>query len=205
MQKTFGYARVSSKEQNLDRQLEEFSKLGIEERNIFIDKASGKDLNRDNYKTLKAVLREGDTLIIKSLDRLSRNYYDLANEWKFLTNTLKVNIRVIDMPILDTNNDNELINKVITDIVFNLLSYVSETERKTIKERQRAGIDIAKKKNKHLGRPCMQYPKTWNAYYTKWKAKEISTKDCILALGLKRSTFYKLVKSHEMKICLLQK
>ena len=101
--KTFAYARVSSKEQNLDRQLLEFTKLGIEERNIFVDKASGKDLNRDSYNALKNILREGDTLVIKSLDRLSRNYYDLANEWKFLTSILKVNIQVIDMPILNTD------------------------------------------------------------------------------------------------------
>ena len=192
--KIFAYARVSSKEQNLDRQLLEFTKLGIDERNIFVDKASGKDLNRDSYNALKNILREGDTLVIKSLDRLSRNYYDLANEWKFLTSILKVNIQVIDMPILNTDNDNELINKVITDIVFNLLSFISENERKTIKERQKAGIEIAKSKGKHLGRPRKIYPDNWNNEYTKWKLKQISTKECILNLGLKRSTFYKLVK-----------
>ena len=143
--KIFGYARVSSKEQNEERQLVAFKEYGIDERDIYIDKQSGKDFNRENYITLKHILRENDLLVIKSIDRLGRNYNQIIDEWKDITKNIKADIVVIEMPLLDTRKNKDLLGTFISDLVLQILSYVAEQERTFIKQRQKEGITNAKK------------------------------------------------------------
>lgn len=202
MEKIFGYARVSSKEQNLDRQIEELIKYGVEERDIIVDKQSGKDFNRSGYKTLKDnLLRNGDTLVIKELDRLGRNMEQIKVEWKDLEES-GVNLVVIDSPILNTVGKTDLEKRLISNIVFELLSYMSEKERLKIKQRQAEGIRIAKDKGRRFGRPAIEYPENWKEVYDKWINKEITAVMAMYELSLKKNTFYKLVKQfqNDMKI-----
>ena len=197
MEKIFGYARVSSKDQNLDRQIEELIKYGVEERDIIVDKQSGKDFNRNGYKTLKYnLLRNGDTLVIKELDRLGRNMEQIKVEWKELED-VGVNLVVIDNPILNTAGKTDLEKKLISNIVFELLSYMSEKERLKIKQRQAEGIKIAKEKGKKFGRPKVGYPDNWEEVYTRWLNKEITAVVAMYELNLKKNTFYKLVKQFQ--------
>ena len=197
MEKIFGYARVSSKDQNLDRQIEELIKYGVEERDIIVDKQSGKDFNRNGYKTLKYnLLRNGDTLVIKELDRLGRNMEQIKVEWKELED-VGVNLVVIDNPILNTAGKTDLEKKLISNIVFELLSYMSEKERLKIKQRQAEGIKIAKEKGKKLGRPKVGYPDNWEEVYNRWLNKEITAVVAMYELNLKKNTFYKLVKQFQ--------
>lgn len=197
MEKIFGYARVSSKDQNLDRQIEELIKYGVEERDIIVDKQSGKDFNRNGYKTLKYnLLRNGDTLVIKELDRLGRNMEQIKVEWKELED-VGVNLVVIDNPILNTAGKTDLEKKLISNIVFELLSYMSEKERLKIKQRQAEGIKIAKEKGKKFGRPKVGYPDNWEEVYNRWVNKEITAVVAMYELNLKKNTFYKLVKQFQ--------
>ena len=197
MEKIFGYARVSSKDQNLDRQIEELIKYGVEERDIIVDKQSGKDFNRNGYKTLKYnLLRNGDTLVIKELDRLGRNMEQIKVEWKELED-VGVNLVVIYNPILNTAGKTDLEKKLISNIVFELLSYMSEKERLKIKQRQAEGIKIAKEKGKKLGRPKVGYPDNWEEVYNRWLNKEITAVVAMYELNLKKNTFYKLVKQFQ--------
>ena len=197
MEKIFGYARVSSKDQNLDRQIEELIKYGVEERDIIVDKQSGKDFNRNGYKTLKYnLLRNGDTLVIKELDRLGRNMEQIKVEWKELED-VGVNLVVIDNPILNTAGKTDLEKKLISNIVFELLSYMSEKERLKIKQRQAEGIKIAKEKGKKFGRPKVGYPDKWEEVYNRWLNKEITAVVAMYELNLKKNTFYKLVKQFQ--------
>ena len=195
--KTFGYCRVSSQEQNEDRQLESMLNLGINERDIFIDKCSGKNFDRPQYNALKLQLREGDILVIKSIDRLGRNYKQICEEWRDITKDIKANIKVIDMPILDTTKKDGLISEVISDIVLQLLSYVAEQERAFIKQRQAEGIKIAKEKGKHLGKPPIQYPDNWIDVYKIWKQGEITAREAMKRTNLKPTSFYKLAKNYK--------
>ncbi|MFB5839191.1 recombinase family protein [Clostridioides difficile] len=197
--KTYGYVRVSTKEQNTDRQIEVLKRYGIKDRDILVDKASGKDFNRPSYQALKeSMLRAGDTLVIKELDRLGRNMEMIKKEWQELNN-LGVNIVVIDTPILNTTNKSSLEKNLISDIVFNLLSYMAEKERLKIKQRQREGIELLKAKNngKGIGRPKINYPSNWSEIYKSWKDKEITAKKAMEQLELKKSTFYKLIQNWE--------
>lgn len=197
MEKIFGYARVSSKDQNLDRQIEELIKYGVEERDIIVDKQSGKDFNRNGYKTLKYnLLRNGDTLVIKELDRLGRNMEQIKVEWKELED-VGVNLVVIDNPILNTAGKTDLDKNLISNIVFELLSYMSEKERLKIKQRQAEGIKIAKEKGKKFGRPKVGYPDNWEEVYNRWLNKEITAVVAMYELNLKKNTFYKLVKQFQ--------
>lgn len=197
MEKIFGYARVSSKDQNLDRQIEELIKYGVEERDIIVDKQSGKDFNGNGYKTLKYnLLRNGDTLVIKELDRLGRNMEQIKVEWKELED-VGVNLVVIDNPILNTAGKTDLEKKLISNIVFELLSYMSEKERLKIKQRQAEGIKIAKEKGKKFGRPKVGYPDNWEEVYNRWLNKEITAVVAMYELNLKKNTFYKLVKQFQ--------
>mgnify|MGYP004715685559 FL=1 len=140
------------------RQLEAMLDLGISERDIFVDKCSGKNFDRPQYQSLKVQLREGDVLVIKSIDRLGRNYKQICEEWREITREIKANIKVLDMPVLDTTRTEGLIGEVISDIVLQLLSYVAEQERAFIKQRQAEGIKLAKEKGKRLGKPPIEYP-----------------------------------------------
>lgn len=193
--KIFGYARVSSKEQNEERQLVAFKEYGIDERDIYIDKQSGKDFNRENYITLKHILRENDLLVIKSIDRLGRNYNQIIDEWKDITKNIKADIVVIDMPLLDTRKNKDLLGTFISDLVLQILSYVAEQERTFIKQRQKEGITNAKNNGVKFGRPRIEKPQDFDIVVSRWKNKEIKSKEAMELLGLKPNTFYNMVHS----------
>ena len=195
--KTFAYCRVSSTDQNEDRQVEAMLELGINERDIFIDKCSGKDFDRPQYQALKLQLREGDVLVIKSIDRLGRNYKQICEEWREIVRDIKANIKVVDMPILDTTRTDGLIGEVISDIVLQLLGYVAEQERAFIKQRQAEGIKLAKEKGKRLGKPPIQYPENWKDVYPIWKSASITAREAMKRLSLKPTSFYKLAKNYK--------
>lgn len=197
----FGYARVSSKEQNLDRQIEELKKYVVNERNIITDKASGKNFERDGYKSLKTFAREGDEIYIKSLDRLGRNKDQIKDELKEFKDR-GIIVRVLDVPTTLMNlsqfgDMQKAIFDMINNVLIEVLGTIAEQERNTIKARQREGIDIAKAKGKHLGRPKATYPKNFELYYSQWKKEDITAVKAMELLGLKRTTFYKLVKEFE--------
>lgn len=206
IKQTYGYARVSTIDQNLDRQLQQLHEAGINNRYILTDKASGKDFNRPAYNSLigtektMPILREGDLLVICSLDRLGRNYTEVKEQWEYITKTLKADIRVLDMPLLDTSKSNgDLDTRFIADLVLQILSYTAEKERINIKARQRQGIDVALSKGVKFGRPAIEYPENWEQVYTSWKKGEITAKKSMELLSLKRGTFYNLVKKYEEK------
>lgn len=192
--KVFAYARVSSKEQNEERQLVAFKNYGIDERDIYIDKQSGKDFNREQYNTLKHILRENDLLVIKSIDRLGRNYEMIVSEWKDITKNIKADIVVIDMPLLDTRQNKDLLGTFISDLVLQILGYVAEQERTFIKQRQKEGILVAKNKGVKFGRPKIEKPQDFDIVVNRWKNKEIKSKEAMELLGLKPNTFYNMVK-----------
>lgn len=197
--KIYGYARVSSREQNLDRQIQALREYVQDERNIIVDKASGKDFNREGYNSLKnTLLRAGDTLVIKELDRLGRDYEGLKREWSELISR-GIQIVVIDTPMLNTANKSELEVKLISNIVLELISYLAEKERKKIKQRQREGIDRAKIKGVRFGRPKVEVPSNFIEVYQIWESNDITAVEAMKKLGLKRSTFYKLVQVYEAK------
>ncbi len=195
--KVFGYARVSSKEQNEERQINAFKDFNIDERDIYVDKQSGKDFNRENYLILKHILRENDLLVIKSIDRLGRNYNMIIEEWKDITKNIKADIVVIDMPLLDTRNNKDLLGTFISDLVLQILSYVAEQERSFIKLRQKEGIENALKKGVKFGRPKIEKPSNYDEVMSKWKDKKIKSKEAMELLGLKNNTFYNLIKNSQ--------
>lgn len=191
----YGYVRVSTKEQNIDRQLVEMYAQGLNDKTIFIDKQSGKDFERDEYQKLKKKLKSGDLLIIKSIDRLGRNYDMIIDEWRTLVNDMNVDIQVLDMPLLDTRTEGKnLVGKFISDIVLQILSFVAENERENIKKRQAEGIRIAKEKGKHLGRPKLKLPKNFTIIANQYKKKEITLAEALSSLKMNRSNFYKKLK-----------
>ena len=188
----YGYVRVSTKEQNIDRQLVEMYAQGLNDETIYIDKQSGKNFERDEYQKLKQKLKRGDLLIIKSIDRLGRNYDMIIDEWRTIVNDMNVDIKVLDMPLLDTRTEGKnLVGKFISDIVLQILSFVAENERENIRKRQAEGIRIAKEKGKHLGRPKMKLPKNFSKIATQYKHKEISLSFALSSLKMNRSSFYK--------------
>lgn len=197
----FMYVRCSAKDQNEARQVEMAKNLGIDDRHIFIEKASGKDFDREVYQGMKnATLREGDVLYIASLDRLGRNYEGIVAEWKSLTNEIGVDIVVLDMPILDTRKNKDLLGTLISDLVLQLLSYVAETEREKIKTRQAEGIAIAKAEGKYKGRKPVEVDKyEFAKLYSEVEAGERTNKYVMDKMGLKRNTYYKLVEEFKTK------
>lgn len=201
--RTYGYGRVSSKDQNEARQISALLEVGIPERDIYIDKASGKDFKRENYLLLRdRILREGDLLVVLSIDRLGRNYGEILEEWRNITQVIKADIKVLDMPLLDTraNAHDKLDSRFISDLVLQILSYVAEKERSNIKKRQEQGIACAKAAGIHLGRPKATYPDNFEAVYSSWKSKDITAKKAMEEMGgLKPTTFYKLVSQYEAK------
>ncbi|MCI8588379.1 MAG: recombinase family protein [Bacilli bacterium] len=172
--KIFSYTRVSSKEQNEERQLVAFKEFGIDERDIYIDKQSGKDFDRKQFHILKNVLRENDLLVIKSIDRLGRNYNMIMDEWKDITKNIKADILAIDMPLLDTRNNKDLLGTFISDLVLQVLSYVAEQERTFIKQRQKEGISNALNNGVKFGRPKKENPQNFDNVVSRWKNKEIT-------------------------------
>ena len=193
-QRTYYYARVSSKEQNLDRQLAAFAALGAQERDIITDKESGKDLDRTGYTALKtALLRRGDTLVIKSLDRLSRNKTDIKNELQFFKEN-GIRLKVLDLPttLIEYPAGQEWVLDMVNNILVEVLSSIAQQERETIRQRQAEGIAAAKAKGKRFGRPKAQKPYNWDEVIAHWKAGEITAVEAMRQTGIKRSTFYKL-------------
>jgi len=196
-QKKFGYVRVSSKDQNVGRQIESLESIGIEERDIFIDKQSGKSFEREMYQTLKNMLREGDVLYIHSLDRLGRNKQGILDEWNDITKNIKADIVVLDMPLLDTTKNKDSLGTFISDLVLQILSWIAEDERERINKRQREGIDLAVKNGVKLGRPEIQITDEFISAYDRWKAGEIKAVEAMKETGLTKPTFYRLVKKYE--------
>jgi DNA invertase Pin-like site-specific DNA recombinase len=195
--KKFGYVRVSSKDQNEGRQIESMKEQGIEERDIFIDKQSGKDFERNDYQLMKRSLRAGDVLYIHSLDRFGRNKDDILNEWQEITKSIKADIVVLDMPLLDTSKYKDSMGSFISDLVLQILSWMAQEERERIRKRQREGIDVALKKGVQFGRPKVEPTDEFHKAYGKWKGGEITATAAIDEAGMKRTTFYKLVKQVE--------
>ena len=196
MNRTFYYARVSSYEQNLDRQLEAFRKLGADKRDIITDKQSGKSLDRPGYQALKtAMLRSGDTLVVKSLDRLSRNKTDIKNELQFFKDN-GIRLKVIDLPttMMELPEGQEWVFEMVNNILIEVLGTIAEQERETIRRRQREGIDAAKSRGKHLGRPSTKKPENWDEVLSLWRSGEITSNEARKRLRMKKAAFYKTLK-----------
>lgn len=198
-QNLLAYARVSTKHQKEDRQIEAIQNFGVKPENIFTDKASGKDFNREEYQLLKQILKrtKNNVLVIKSIDRLGRNYQEIQKEWRELTQELQTDIVVLDMPILDTRQYKDLLGNFISDLVLQVLSFVAENERNNIKSRQREGIKIAQAKGTKFGRPKIELPPNFEEEYTKWKNNQQTAKTTMEHLNLKRTNFYNLVSKYE--------
>ena len=205
----FGYVRVSSADQNEERQLQDLKNAGVDERNIFVDKVSGKTFERENYKAMINRLREGDLVVVASLDRLGRSYTEIQKQWSYITQTIKADIKILDMPLLDTSTAAENVDRrFIADLVLQILCYTAEKERENIRKRQRQGIDImpivygqrvSAKTGRPTGRPRAVKPDNWNEIYTSWKNKEITAVKAMEVLNLKPNTFYKFVKNENVK------
>ena len=188
-EKQYGYIRVSSKEQNEDRQRIAMLAFGVEEKNIILDKQSGKDFARAGYQRLLRKLKPKDILVIKSIDRLGRNYNEILEQWRVLTKEKQVAIVVLDMPLLDTRQGRDLTGVLISDIVLQLLSYVAETEREFIRQRQAEGIEAAKKRGVKFGRAPKKRPAEFEIIRAVWERGEISARSAAKQLGISHSTF----------------
>lgn len=196
----YGYVRVSSTTQNVERQTEEMARLEIPNENVFIDKQSGKDFNRENYQILRAKIKKGDLLIIKSIDRLGRNYKMILDEWYYITKVVECDVFVIDMPLLDTRSTPQnLVGRFIADIVLQILSFVAETERENIKSRQAEGIRIAKEKGVHMGRPKLVLPDNFEYILQLYLAKEITCNNAAKMANMPISTFFKYLNLERKK------
>lgn len=193
----YGYARVSTREQNEERQLVALKRFGIDERHIYVDKQSGKDFNRKNYRKLLRMMKEEDTLVIKSIDRLGRNYDEILEQWRKITKEKKAAIVVLDMPLLDTRKSRDLTGTLIADIVLQLLSYVAQTERDFIKQRQAEGIAIAMEKGVKFGRRPKEKPEDFMMVLNLWKEKQISARNAGKKLGITHQTFLRWAKEYE--------
>ncbi len=193
----FGYIRVSSKDQNEGRQLEAMRKMGINERDIYLDKQSGKNFERANYQLLKRVIRKGDILYIHSLDRFGRNKEEILQEWNDLTKNIEADIVVLDMPLLDTTQYKDSMGTFIADLVLQILSWMAEEERERIRKRQREGIDLALQNGIQFGRPTVFVSEEFKEVYRKWKARELTAVQAMQEAGVKKTSFYKLVKALE--------
>ena len=194
----YGYVRVSTITQNIGRQMEEMYKLGLNDECIFVDKQSGKDFDRTSYKILKSKLRPGDLVIIKSIDRLGRNYDMIINEWQDITKVIEADIYVIDFPLLDTRVEGKnLIGKFISDIVLQVLSFVAQNERENIRKRQAEGIRLAKENGIHMGRPKYILPGNFEKVVRMYHNKEITNVSALEILNMKRGTFFKYSKLYK--------
>ena len=185
----YGYVRVSTREQNEDRQMLAMERFGVERRNIFLDKQSGQDFNRPRYRGLLRRMREGDVLVIKSIDRLGRNYEEILEQWRCITREKKAAIVVLDMPLLDTRRSRDLTGTLIADIVLQLLSYVAQTEREFIHQRQAEGIAAAKARGVKFGRPYKELPAGFQEVKARWERGELSARAAGKELRIAHSTF----------------
>ena len=188
--KEYGYVRVSSLDQNEERQMVEMRKLGIAEENIYKDKQSGKDFNRPMYQKLLRKLKKGDVLYILSIDRLGRNYEEIQSQWRFLTREKEVDVSVIDMPLLDTRRGKDLMGTFLADIVLQVLSFVAQNEREFIRKRQEEGIAAARARGVRFGRPPIPLPAEFCAAHTAWRAHKLSLREAADACHMKPTTFH---------------
>lgn len=193
----YGYMRVSSKEQNEDRQKIALTEMGVPENNIYMDKQSGKDFERTQYKRLLRKLNENSVLYIKSIDRLGRNYGELNEQWRIITKEKKADIVVIDMPLLDTRREKNLLGTFISDVVLALLSYVAENERTNIKQRQAEGIAAAKARGVKFGRPPLPIPENFYQMHKDWRAGKITIEEAAKACNMCPKTFYSKAVKYE--------
>ena len=198
---TYAYARVSARDQNLDRQIAAFEEFGVERNHIFSDKKSGKDFERKGYKRLLRKLKAGDLLVIKSIDRLGRNYDRIISEWTYITNTLGADILVLDMPLLDTRAKTDtLVGRFLSDVVLQVLSFVAQNERENIKARQAEGIRIAKQKGVKFGRPARTYSEHFLSVASDFLEKRVSSREAASELGISRENFYYHVKKIKSRL-----
>lgn len=191
MYRSFGYVRVSSKDQNVERQLVAMKPLKIPEKNLYVEKISGKDFDRPQYQRLLKNLKEEDVLYVKSIDRLGRNYEDIIEQWRFITKEIGADIVVLDMPLLDTRKGKDLVGTLIADIVLQLLSFVAQSERESIRQRQAEGIAVAKARGVRFGRRSLKIPKSFEKVYWQWKKNEISAREASRRLNVDFKTFKK--------------
>lgn len=203
LNRVFGYVRVSSADQNEGRQLIELQKKNVPVKNIYMDKLSGKDFNRPQYKKMVSRLRKGDILYILSIDRLGRNYEDIQSQWRLLTKDIGIDICVIDMPLLDTRNGKDLMGTFIADLVLQILSFVAQSERENIRKRQAQGIAAAKAKGIHMGRPAKEAPGNFALLIHQWEHNKISLDSVLKECNMSKSTFYRRLR--EYKIASLHK
>lgn len=199
MGRVYGYVRVSSMDQNEDRQLIALEEREVPWENIFVDKQSGSDFERPQYKKLVEELREGDLLYVLSIDRLGRDYEEIQRQWRILTKEIGVDICVIDMPLLDTRNGKDLMGTFIADLVLQILSFVAESERLNIRKRQAEGIAAAKRKGVAFGRPPLKEPDNFSQIVSSWEKRSISFEEVLELSGMSRATFYRRVR--EYKTC----
>lgn len=191
----YGYVRVSSRDQNEERQIIAMHEFGVDDKQIYMDKQSGKDFERPQYRKLMRKMKTGDTLVIKSIDRLGRNYDEILVQWRFITKQKQVAIVVLDMPLLDTRQNRDLTGTLIADIVLQLLSYVAQTERDFIKQRQKEGIAAAKARGVQFGRTPMERPADYDQIKTLWLQEKISAREAGRQLGITHKTFLRWVNS----------
>lgn len=190
----YGYVRVSSTDQNEERQLVEMRRVGIPEKNIYIDKRSGKDFERPKYMRLMKKLKKGDMLYVLSIDRLGRNYDEIQEQWRYLTREKQIDIAILDMPLLDTRNGKDLMGTFLADIVLQILSFVAQNERENIKKRQAQGIAAAKQNGIRFGRPEKQMPENYCDIFEAYEKHELSSHQAAAECGISISTFYKRVQ-----------
>ena len=198
MTNIYGYVRVSSMDQNEDRQLMAMSELNIPQKNIFVDKQSGKDFERPQYKKLVKKLKAGDLLYILSIDRLGRNYEDIQKQWRILTKDIGIDICVIDMPLLDTRNGKDLMGTFIADLVLQILSFVAQSERENIKKRQAQGIAAAKAKGVKFGRPEKSVPDDFPRLIREWEKNKLSFPELLKLCNMSEATFYRRLREYRL-------
>lgn len=194
MMSLYGYIRVSSKEQNTDRQLIALQEFHIPKRNMYVDKQSGKDFNRPAYQRLLRRLKKEDLLIVKSIDRLGRNYDEIIEQWRIITKDKGVDIRVLDMPLLDTSHSKDILGTFIADLVLQVLSFCAHSERENIHQRQAEGIQAAKARGVRFGKPPLALPNHFVKVVAQWRRKEIKEQEALLQLQISRSSFYKYIR-----------
>lgn len=192
----YGYIRVSSTDQNEDRQLIALRRQGLPEQNIYLDKQSGKTFNRPEYKKLLHRLQEGDLLYLPSIDRLGRNYEEVQNQWRILTREIRVDICVLDMPLLDTRRGKDLMGTFIADLVLQILSFVAQNERELIRRRQAEGIAAAKAKGIKFGRPAADLPDDFIQIIQRWEHKELSLYEVLELCEISESTFFRRLREY---------
>lgn len=195
---TYGYVRVSSTDQNEDRQMIALHQVGVEDKHIFMDKQSGKDFERPQYKKMVKKMRHGDLLYVLSIDRLGRNYDEIQHQWRILTKEIGIDVCVIDMPLLDTRRSKDLLGTFVADLVLQVLSFAAHNERDNIRKRQAEGIAAAKARGVHMGRPVINAPPDFDQIVKSWEKKEITMEEAMKRCRMSETTFYR--RRREMQL-----